>query len=366
MTPIRRFVQSAALAACLLLSAPLFAHAQSPATVDPRALAMGRGYVAVADGWAALHWNPAGLWVSGRKEVAASLATVPYEAGPWIESLRVIAGLPGAIEPGDAVAIVASDDAGLMGDRDFGVYVVSARFGGALQQVSYVTEMSRPQPDGTELRQAALRAREYQFSAAQPLVAGRLVIGGSIKLVQALGRYQEVLLDTLPPAELDSAELLGAARAATVVADGTLFSADAGFLFMATPAFRFGGVVKNLNAPSLDTGSTLELRLPRQIRVGGLLLPHPSVKVSVDFDIDADSFVVGMRERRELGGGVAFDAAAVAVRGGLFLDLNAVERRATYTFGGGFSGEAVRVDVGGSWAPAGAGFGWSAALAAEF
>lgn len=370
MTSIPQRLRSVALVrtltACLLLAAAPAADAQSPAKVDPRALAMGGSFVAVADGWAALHWNPAGLWVSGRNEVAATIGTVPYEAGPWIESLRVVAGLSGSPESEDAAATLASDDAGLAADRDFGLYVASTRFGGMLQQITYVSEMSLPRTEDTEIRQAALRAREYQFSAAHPFLDGRLAIGGSAKLVQARGRYQEVPLDALSSSELQVGELLSAARSAPVAADDLLFSADVGVLFVATSRFRLGGVVKNVNAPALDTGSMLSYRLPRQIRVGGLLLPHPAVKVAFDFDVDADSFVEGMRERRELGGGVEVGAGVVAVRGGLFLDLNAIERRATYTFGAGFAGRVVRLDIAGSWAPAREGFGWAGAVAAEF
>lgn len=352
-----------ALAALLVAPA---VQAQAVAKVDPRALAVGGGYVAVADGWAALQWNPAGLWVSGRNEAAAVFGSVPLEGGPWVESLRVATGLPGTVDPATAQAALSSPGAGLAAERALGVYIVSTRFGGAAQEVTYVDELSRADPQGLEIDQVALRAREYQLSVAHPLMQGRVAIGASAKLVQAQGRLQSVPLVGLTAADLSARELVAAARSAPPVAEQTLFSVDVGVLVMAGARVRVGGVVKNLNAPELDAGSQTLLRLPRQIRVGGLLLPHPTVKLSLDLDLTADSFVAGGRERRELGGGVEWALDAVALRGGMFVDLSAMQRRSTYTFGLGVGGDPVRVDFAGSWARERDGFGIIGALAAEF
>jgi len=347
-------------------AAVLPATAQSIAKADPRALAMGGGYVAVADGWAALQWNPAGMWVSGRNEAAIGFGDAPFEAGPWVDSLRLAAGFPGGVDGATAADTLASPDAGLAGERTVGIYVVSPRFGGHVQQVSYVSEMSRRPPDGLQVQQAALRTREYQFSAAHPFMQGRFALGASVKLVQAQGRLQSVPVQTMTVADLSSRQLLGAARSAPVVADKTVVTVDIGLLVMATARFRFGAVAKNINAPSLDTGTEVFMHLPRQIRIGGMLLPHPDLKLALDVDVYTDSFIDGTRERRELGGGFEWDAQVVALRGGLLLDLNAVEKRATYTFGLGVNGDVLRLDAGGSWAPERDGFGFIGSLAAEF
>lgn len=354
------------LFAAVAVFLPAAARAQSVAKLDPRARALGGAYVAVADGWAALQWNPAGLWVSGRKEVALALGSVSFEAGPWVEALRVTAGLPGAVEPAAAAATLASDDAGLAAERAAGLYFAATRFGGAVQQITFVSERSRPGPDGERLQQASLRTREYQLSVAHPLLRGRVAVGASAKLVQAQGRLREVPLASLTGAELTSGELVAEARRAAVIADRTVFTVDVGMLVMAGARLRIGGVVKNLNAPSLDSDGQPSLHLPRQVRVGALLIPHPAVKLSVDVDVLTDSFLEGLRERRELGGGLEWGGEVLALRGGLFVDLNAVEQRATYTFGLGLRAEAMRVDVGGSWAPERDGFGWLGALAAAF
>jgi hypothetical protein len=151
-----------------------------------------------------------------------------------------------------------------------------------------------------------------------------------------------------------------------VVSDDTVFSVDVGVLVIPSAKFRLGGVVKNLNAPDLGDVDSPMTRLPRQIRVGGLLMPHPAVKLTIDFDLTTDVFVDGGRKRRELGGGLEWDGGPLAMRGGLFFDLQAVELRPTYTFGIGVSGEMVRADLAGSWAPDRDGFGWLGALAADF
>jgi len=342
------------------------AAAQSVAKVDPRALAMGGGYVAVADGWAALQWNPAGMWVSGRNEAAVGAGDVPLEAGPWVESLRVAAGRTSLLDPARAATTLASRESGLIGERSFGAYVISPRFGGGFQQISYVSEMANPPLGDILLDQAALRTREILFSVAQPLAQGRVALGASAKIVQAQGRYQSAALTDMALAGVSARALLADARAAPVVADKTVFAVDVGMLVMATAKFRIGGVVKNLNAPTLDAEAPVVMRLPRQLRVGGLLLPHPQLKLTLDIDLIADSFIEGQRDRRELGGGVEWGGEVVAVRGGMFIDLDAVEHGATYTFGFGVSGEVLRIDAGASWAPDYDGFGWIGALAAEF
>lgn len=327
---------------------------------------MGGGYVAVADGWAALQWNPAGMWVSGRNEAAVTAGDVPLEAGPWVESLRVAAGSPSVLDPVRAAATLASQESGLVGERTFGAYVISPRFGGGLQQISYVNESDTATLGDILLDQAALRTREVLFSIAQPLAEGRIALGASAKIVQAQGRYQRAALADVSLAGLSARALLADARASPVVADKTVFSVDVGLLVMATAKFRIGGVVKNLNAPMLDAQAPVVMRLPRQVRVGGLLLPHPRLALTLDIDLIADSFIEGLRDRRELGGGVQWGGDAVALRGGMFVDLDAVEHGATYTFGFGVTGRVLRLDAGASWAPDYDGFGWIGALAAEF
>ena len=352
------------VAATLVAVSPL--QAQAVAKADPRAMAMGGGYVAVADGWAALQWNPAGMWVSGRNEAAVTLGNVPLEGGPWVEALRVSRGYSDALDGVAAAATVASRDAGLAGERVFGAYIVSPRFGGAFQQIDYADEVTRIRDGGLEIDMASLRTREFQFSAAHPFLQGRLVIGASAKLVQAQGRFQSVPVDRLTRQGLTASKLLARSRSGAVVSDDTVFAVDVGVLLIPSAKFRVGGVVKNLNAPDLGEVADPITRLPRQIRVGGLLLPHPSLKLTIDFDLTTDVFVVGGRKRRELGGGFEWSGGGLAMRGGLLFDIQAVERRPTYTFGIGLSGDTVRADLAGSWAPDLDGFGWLGALAASF
>ena len=367
MIPIRRlFCTALALLACSTLGA-FSAHAQTVAKSDPRAFALGGGYVAVADGGAAMQWNPAGLWVSGRREVGLTVGALPLEGGAWVESLRVARGFSEGLDPDDAAATLASESAGLAGERVFGAYIVSKRFGGAIQELTYADEVSRFRDGRIEIDAASLRTREFQVSAAHPLMQGRLVIGGSAKIVQALGRVQSVPLDSLGASNLTSGELLRYTRKGPVVADDTVFSVDVGVLLMASARFRIGGVVKNLNAPGLESepGSGIA-RLPRQIRIGGVALPHPNVKLTADLDLSTDVFVEGGRKRRELGGGLEWSGGQVAVRGGLLFDLEAISKRPLYTFGFGLRGKTFRADLGAGWAPDRDDFGWLGALAAEF
>ena len=345
-----------------LVAAAPAARGQSLAKVDPRALAMGGGYVAAADGWAALQWNPAGLWVGGRREVALTFGSVPLEGGPWVESLRARRGLPSDIAPSAAAQTLAADDAGLAGERVFGAYVAAARWGGGFQQATYMDEVSVFRNGRVEIDSASLRTREFLVSGAYPLALGRLVIGGTAKLVQTQTRVQTIFLEDLEASELTAGGLLEAARSGRDATADTVFAVDVGVLIIPSAKFRIGAVVKNLNAPSLDSAPEAIGRLPRQIRVGGLVLPHPKVRLTLDFDVDHDTLFDGGRERRELGGGVEWAGEAVAVRGGLLFDLAAIENRALYTFGLGISGQTFRADMAGSWAPDRDGFGWIGAL----
>ena len=354
-----------------LLASPI-AVAQTVSKVDPRALAMGGGYVAVADGYAALQWNPAGLWVSGRKEAGLMLGNLSLEVGRWVESLRVVGGFSDELTGEDASATLMSGSSGLTDERTFGVYVTSVRFGAAFQQITYADEISRFVDGSVHIETAALRTREYQVSAAHPLMQGRLVLGGSAKLVQAQGRLAEVSLASLEAADLASGKLLSLARSGSVTSEDTVLSVDLGLLFMASSMLRIGAVVKNFNAPELEsaiekTPTTEEqFRLPRQVRVGGMFLPHPQFSLTLDLDLVAGVFVQGARERREFGGGIQWSGDRIALRGGLLFDLKAIERRPMYTFGFGLSGETLRADLAGRWNPGRNGFGWIGSLAAEF
>ena len=156
------------------------------------------------------------------------------------------------------------------------------------------------------------------------------------------------------------------ARSGPAGPSATVFSVDAGFIFIPAARFRVGGVIKNLNAPDLGSAPAAVTRLPQQIRVGAMVLIHPQLIFSVDLDLDNDSFFVDGRERRELGGGFEWSTSAFALRGGLLFDLEAVETRPAYTFGLGLGGERLRADLGASWAPDRDGFGWLGALAAEW
>ena len=364
MTLIRRALLS--FTAALLALAPDTGLAQAMAKADPRALAMGGGFVAVADGWAALQWNPAGLWVSGRNEAALTYGSLRFEGGPWVDSLRASRGLPAEVPASDAALTLSSRSAGLAGELLLGAYIVTTRFGGAFQQTDYVDEVSRLRDGRIEIDTAMLRTRELQFSGAHPLAEGRVVIGGTAKIVRAQTRLSTTPLQAIGPDDLTATELLRSARRAAVAGEDTLFSVDVGLLVIPSPRFRFGAVVKNVNAPELTSAPAGFTRLPRQIRVGGVLLPHPSLRLALDLDLSTDTFVVDGRERRELGGGIEWSADALALRGGLLFDLKAIKRRPLYTFGLGLGGESVRADLAASWAPERDGIGWLGALAAEF
>ena len=354
-----------------LLVSPI-AVAQTVSKVDPRALAMGGGYVAVADGYAALQWNPAGLWVSGRKEAGLMLGSLSLEVGRWVESLRVAGGFSDELTNADASATLMSGSSGLTDERTFGIYVTSVRFGASFQQITYADEIASFIDGSVHIDTAALRTREYQVSAAHPLMQGRLVLGGSVKLVQAQGRLDGVSLDSLEGADLAAGKLLGLAHSGSVTSEDTVFGIDLGLLFMASSMLRIGAVVKNFNAPELDSSTKItpanegQFRLPRQVRIGGMFLPHPQFSLTLDLDLVSGVFVQGARERREFGGGIQWSGDRIALRSGLLFDLKAIERRPMYTFGFGLSGETLRADLAGRWNPGRSGFGWTGSLAAEF
>ena len=121
MSPVDSRAAAFVFSGFLSLLAASPAVAQTVSKVDPRALAMGGGYVAVADGYAALQWNPAGLWVSGRKEAGLMLGNLPLEVGRWVESLRVAGGFSDELTGEDASATLMSDRSGLTEERAFGV-----------------------------------------------------------------------------------------------------------------------------------------------------------------------------------------------------------------------------------------------------
>lgn len=350
----------------LVLARP--ARAQSVAKVDPRALGMGGAFVAAADGWAALNWNPAGLFVGGRRELAVTFARHPLEGGAWIEALRAVRGTGDADLPvAAAIDLLEDEGAGLAGERIAGAYFTSTRWGVGVQQVHYIDERAAVAgPDATvDVRAASLRAREYLVSFAQPLSGGRVVMGGSLKYMTLRTRNRSLPLASLSAGGLEASELLDSARSGPS-GDDNVFTADVGFLLIPSYRFRVGVVVRNLNAPEIDPETPGIDRLPRQVRAGTMIRIHPEVTWNTDVDVQSEAFVEDGRERRELSTGLEWSRDGSALRGGVLVDLDAVERTPLYTAGVGLGDDSWRLDAAVSWAPDRDGFGWSGGLVGEW
>lgn len=344
------------------------ARAQSVAKVDPRALGMGGAFVATADGWAALNWNPAGLFAAGRREVAVTYGQVPLEGGAWVEALRALRGLDSDLAGAEAADLLGEPGAGLAGERIAGAYLASTRWGVGFQQLHYIDERTPGGAgggSGADVAAASLRAREYLVSFAQPVADGRVVLGGSLKYVTLRTRNRVLSLDALSDDQLQAAELLDVARSGPS-GDANAFTADLGVLLIPSYRFRLGAVVRNVNEPEIDPETPGIDRLPRQVRAGAMVRLHPDLAWSTDVDLQSGPFVEGGRERRELSTGVEWSRGSSALRGGVLVDLDAVERSPLYTAGLGLGGDSWRLDGALTWAPDRDGFGWSGALAAEW
>lgn len=349
-----------------LLLMPRPTAAQSVAKADPRAVGMGGAFVATADGWAALNWNPAGLFVAARREIALTFGELPLEGGAWVEALRALRGAGDTdVSPTEARELLGQEGAGLAGERVAGAYFTSTRWGVGFQQIHYVDESARVQGAAVDVRAASLRTREYLVSFAQPLSDGKVVLGGSLKYVTLESRNRVLPLSSLPTARLEAGGLLEAARNGPA-GDDSAFTADVGFLLIPSYRVRIGAVVRNVNEPEVDSGTTGFERLPRQVRVGTMLRLHPDLAWSTDVDVQSKSLVRDGRERRELSTGVEWSRDVYAIRGGLLFDLDAVEKTPLYAAGLGLGGDSWRLDGAATWAPDRDGFGWSGALVAEW
>ncbi len=366
MRPLQRSVYIALVALVFLLTTNL-ATAQSVAKLDPRAVAVGGAYVAVADGWAAIQWNPAGLFPSGRNELGIATSYLPLEGGAWVEALRTLhpSGV-GGLGPREAQQLINSKGSGLAGEtQSFGVYLSSQRWGVGFQQVHYADELGSSRGDYTELSLSNLRTREFMLSLAQPIAQGKVVFGGTVKLVNIQAQSRWVGLENISFDSLEARKLLEMARQDSV--DGqNVFTFDIGILIIPTNRFRLGATGKNLYQPEIDSGSERFTHLNRQVRAGLMFLLTPQLRLSADLDLLTEKLAIPGRLRREAGGGLEWLAGTVAVRGGLLFDLEAVDSKPLLTFGLGFMADSWRVDGAGTYGNERDGFGFSGALAAEW
>lgn len=366
MRQIQRSVSIALAALTLLLTANL-ATAQSIAKLDPRALAVGGAYVAVADGWAAIQWNPAGLFPSGRRELGIATSYLPLEGGAWVEALRTLhPNGVGGLGPLAAQELVNSRGSGLAGEtQSFGVYLSDARWGVGFQQMHYADELGASSGTYTELSFSNLRTREFMLSLAQPIAQGKIVFGGTVKLVSIQAQSHRVGLENISFDSLEARKLLKMARQDSV--DGqNVFTFDIGVLVIPTDRIRLGATARNLYEPEINSGSERFTHLNRQVRAGLMFLLTPQLRLSADLDLLTEKLAIPGRRRREAGGGLEWLAGTVAVRGGVLFDLEAVDSKPLLTFGLGFLADSWRIDGAGTYGNERDGFGFSGALAAEW
>jgi hypothetical protein len=238
---------------------PLVAAAQSIESVGTRAQGMGGAFVGVADDASAVYWNPAGL------------------AGGAYFSLVVDGNTAQSLPDGEPEGA----------NRNGWMLALSMPALG-LSYTRLQNTAVRPAiglPESSHLQ--SLLTHQIGATLVQSIVDS-LAVGATVKMVRGTaasavvpGNDREELLDNV--------DLLGHSS--------TRVDLDVGVMAVASFG-RLGLTVRNLAAPTFDTGQGEELQLERQARAGGSVLLLPEWKLAGDIDLTTNHGTFG--EVREL------------------------------------------------------------------
>ena len=230
----------------IILGLPLDAGAQSTESVGTRAQGMGGAFVGVADDASAVYWNPAGL------------------AGGAYFSLLLDGNTARSVPDAEPVGA----------DRSGWILALSMPALG-LSYTRLQSTTVRPAfgiPENSRLE--SLVTHQIGGTLVHSIV-DNIAVGATVKMVRGtaasadvMGNDREELLDHL--------DLIGHSS--------TRVDLDLGVMAVASFG-RAGLTVRNLTAPTFDTGRGEELQLERQARAGGSVLLLPEWKLAGDIDL---------------------------------------------------------------------------------
>jgi hypothetical protein len=284
-----------------LLLTPRRLHAQAIETTGSRALGMGGAFVAVANDSSAIWWNPAGLADGPFLNVATA----------WTSS-EVDRGAP----------------AGRNGVTGF--FLATPPFGLSLYRLrieQLPTGAAQPgredEQGGIPLR--SLSATQLGVTLVHSLLSG-VHAGATVKYLRG-----SVGIGFGNPAASGS-DLLGDAGDLDRGDTQNEFDLDVGVLAIRGP-LRGGLVVRNMFEASFsaDDASVADMRLPRQIRVGGAFDASsygPPLTVALDVDLQRYESPWGDRRVVAVGAEHWVRPKRVAVRGGARFNTVGQEERA--------------------------------------
>jgi hypothetical protein len=298
MLRFRPVLLSALVACGPLAGSPFPAAAQGFETVGTRAQGMGGAFVAIADDASATYWNPAGLASIPIFDVSLAFGRLEQsreQDGP---------GVPGspawrARSSGFAFALPV-----------LGVSYYSLRTSRAQAMTTVPGGVVRDDAN-TAFRGEVASTSNLGVTLVQSL-GDAVVVGSTLRLVRGSGAVATLAADGVGGA-LDEAEDLG-------TRGETKFDADVGLMAYAGRA-RFGLTVRNLVAPTWETGGTPPWQSDRLVRVGVAwgadgVRGRRSWSVASDADVTTAEGPDGDRRALAVGAERWFRNGRVAIRGG--------------------------------------------------
>lgn len=294
-----RDLRTLGLLAAVLLALPAPARAQSGQVLGTRAQGMGGAFVGVADDASAVFWNPAGL--AGGAFFSLVLDGHTAESIPEAE--------PGAASRSGWLLALTTPALGLSYYR--------------LQTTSV-----RPADSGSESESVldTLVTHHLGATLVQSL-SDAVAVGATVKVVRGFAASAEVPAGDREEL-LDAWDLMGR--------NSTRADMDVGI--MARSAFGHAGLtVRNLVAPSFETGGSAELGLERQVRGGASVLLLPNWRLAADLDLNRHDGPMG--QVREFAVGAEGQVTPrLAARTGLRLNTAGDRGRSpSISFGGSFA-----------------------------
>ena len=259
-----------------------------------RPLGMGNAFVAVADDFNALFYNPAGLARIKEWEMEIVNPRVDLSLNSYYLARKVLPEL-GKMSTANALQLV-NDEAGLPNYVGFGIspYYIAPGWGFAIGNQNYLSFTAHKNVD---VQTQALSKLDVPISYAMNFLSNRLSIGASLKFESVYGINQDISIDTISLLSSSSSTSSSSSQSKTIdnlLISGAGVGIDLGLLFtpMETMEPTFGMSITDFGGTNLrkfsKDGSTAP-NIPPAVNTGISLKPYKSTRSYILVALDTQT-----------------------------------------------------------------------------
>jgi len=359
-----------ATTAALVLSVAMPASALEFRMIGPRALSMGGAGVARPENALASYYNPAALAEEpGNTAVSVVFGIGVRDTGiaghinnltgyDWNTAIGNPASQDALNIIGEIVTIQADDGLMFMPGATFGLKIGkfgTGVFGGGEMAVYTAIDAMHinstdplTDPNSFAYNDSALYARglvlaeiPFAYGHTFPLEAGRINVGGALKLIPA-ATYNIAETVTADFEDVEDHLLNGDNT-------DTGFGMDLGVQYIdESEKLAAGLVLRNINSPSFATANSgQELSADMQARAGVAYTISDKWSAAADLDLTANETMIGGYKSRQLGGGLACQlTGGISARFGMLMNLEGGQP--VWCLGLSLGAETIRFDIAGA------------------